>query len=266
MGRSGRSGVAVVAHRGASADAPENTLAAVRRALEQGADAIEVDVRLTRDGHAVLVHDASLARTTDAAAVLRGLGPWNVADLTLGQVRRLDAGSWRGPHFAGERVPTVASLLALLADRRAGLLLEIKAPRLHAGIEQAVAAALTAAAGWDLTRRDATRLVVQSFDWASMRTVHRLLPHVAVGLLGRPAEPRLPALSRYAAEITPVHHTVDAAYVERVHALGMAVRAFTVNDPDEMRRLAAAGVDAVITDRPAAALAALAPRKPAAQT
>src|SRR5688500_1112345 len=91
--------VLAVAHRGASARAPENTLAAVRLAADLGADAVEVDLQRTRDGALVLLHDAGLGRTTDAATRLRGRGPWSVGSLTLEEVRRLDAGSWKAPEF-----------------------------------------------------------------------------------------------------------------------------------------------------------------------
>lgn len=99
--------VRVIAHRGASSDAPENTMAAFERALELGADGFEFDVQLTSDGHPVVVHDTMLDRTTN------GTGP--VFHASLAEVRSLDAGSWFGPDFAGERVPTLEEVLALPA-------------------------------------------------------------------------------------------------------------------------------------------------------
>ena len=109
-----RHGVATIAHRGASSEAPENTLAAVRRAVQLGADMVEVDVQRTCDGVLVLMHDATLTRTTDAADVLPDRAPWSVADLAYAEVRRLDAGRWMSPRFAGERVPTLVEVLRLL--------------------------------------------------------------------------------------------------------------------------------------------------------
>src|SRR5688500_13615694 len=99
--------VLAIAHRGARARAPENTLAAVREAAALGADAVEVDVQRTRDGALVLVHDATLSRTTDAASRLPRRGPWSVGSMTLREIRRLDAGSWKAPEYAGQRVPTL---------------------------------------------------------------------------------------------------------------------------------------------------------------
>lgn len=99
----------IIAHRGSSADRPENTLAAYRRAIEAGADAIEIDLRLTKDGHLVSLHDDTLDRTTD------GSGP--VESITLAEVRKLDAGAWFGPEFKGERVPTFPEILKLARGR-----------------------------------------------------------------------------------------------------------------------------------------------------
>ena len=102
-------GVIVVAHRGSVHLAPENTLAAIEKAIEQGADLIEIDIRQTRDGHLVLMHDATVDRTTD--------GSGRVAEMTLAQIKRLDAGSWFAARFAGERVPTLAEALQAMQGR-----------------------------------------------------------------------------------------------------------------------------------------------------
>ena len=107
----------IVAHRGSSADSPENTLAAVRRAIDAGATAIEVDVRTTKDGHLVALHDATLDRTTD--------GTGAVNDLTLAEVKKLDAGGWFDAKFRGEKVPTLKEVLALCGNR-ADVLLDLK--------------------------------------------------------------------------------------------------------------------------------------------
>ena len=103
----------VLAHRGASGRAPENTLVAARLAMALGADGVECDLHRTVDGALVVVHDHHLRRTTDAPTVLPGGAPWHVADLTLDEVRRVDAGAWFGPEFAGEPVPTLAGWAAV---------------------------------------------------------------------------------------------------------------------------------------------------------
>ncbi|SEM51909.1 glycerophosphodiester phosphodiesterase [Nonomuraea pusilla] len=238
--------VTAVAHRGASAYAPENTVAAVELAAAQGADMVEVDVQETRDHQLVLMHDTTLARTTDVESVHPGLSPWRVADLTLAQIRRLDAGSWFGRQYAGQRVPTLAEVLDVAGDAGVGLLVELKDPRLHPGVEERLAAELRRDPAW---LRDG-RLVVQSFDWASMQTFHRLLPGVPVGLLGRAPTSRLAELARYADQVNPPYETLSAEYVKLVHQAGLRVFAWTVDSPDAMRRMIAYGVDGVITNRP----------------
>src|SRR5688572_17841479 len=127
-----RADVDIVAHRGASGVAPENTLAAVRLALKQGADIIENDIMRTSDGQLVIMHDVSLARTTDVEQVFPDRSPWNVGSFTLAEIKQLDAGSWFSPKFAGERVPTLREWV--LAVGSAGMLLEAKDPQLYPGI------------------------------------------------------------------------------------------------------------------------------------
>ncbi|GAA2295649.1 hydrolase [Nonomuraea roseoviolacea subsp. roseoviolacea] len=235
-----------VAHRGASAYAPENTLAAFELAAEQGADLYELDVQETRDHRLVLMHDTTLARTTDAERVFPGRAPWRVSGLSLAEIRKLDAGSWFGGDFAGERVPTLAETLSAMDGSGMGLLLEIKAPHLYPGIEARIAAELRRHPAW----LEPGRLVVQSFDWDSIRRFHALMPDVPVGLLGTPSVGRLAELSRFVDQINPPYQDITSDYVRRVHARGMRVLTWTVDDPAVMRRLLGHGVDGVISNRP----------------
>ncbi|MEV1176985.1 glycerophosphodiester phosphodiesterase family protein [Nonomuraea sp. NPDC049784] len=235
-----------VAHRGASAYAPENTIAAFELAGKQRADMFELDVQETKDHQLVLMHDATLTRTTDAERVFPDLSPWKVGDLTLAQIRKLDAGSWLSGEYKDEKVPTLGETLSEMSGSGMGLLLEIKEPALYPGIEARVAAELRRHSGWLAPGR----LVVQSFSWASMRTFHRLLPDVPIGLLGTPSTAELPGLAKFADQINPPYTTLTSSYVRRVHALGMKVLAWTVDDPDIMRRMLAYKVDGIITNRP----------------
>lgn len=239
-----------VAHRGASAYAPENTLAAVREGIRLGADLVEVDVQRSSDGVLVLVHDTTLARTTDVEQVFPDRAPWRVGDFTWAEIQRLDAGSWKAPSFAGEPVPTLRAALEEIRSSRAGLLLEVKAPALYPGIEADVAAEMRSVPGYVDAAVRADRLVVQSFDWDSMRAYRRVEPTVPVGLLGRPDPAVLPELARWADQVNPHHRTVDAAYVDAVHAAGMTSSVYTVNEVADMERALALGVDGIITDRP----------------
>lgn len=239
-----------VAHRGASTYAPENTIAAFKLAQAQGADMFELDVQETRDHCLILMHDTTLARTTNAEAIFPDRAPWEVSDFTLAEIRMLDAGSWFGERFRGEPVPTLAETLRVMRGGRLGLLLEVKAPERYPGIEQRVAGELRRNPYWLIPDPRGRRLVVQGFDWDSMRTFHRILPWVPIGLLGTPAVTELPKLAEFATQINPRHRDLSADYVERIHALRMEVFTWTVDDPSIMRQVIAYKVDGVITNRP----------------
>ncbi len=242
--------VANVAHRGASAYAPENTLAAVREGIEMRSDLIEVDVQRAKDGELIIVHDTNLARTTDVEQVFPDRAPWKVADFTYAELSRLDAGSWKGAEHAGEQIPTLSEVIDTVRASRAGLLLEIKAPQLYPGIEADVVDTMRKVPGYVESAVAADRLVVQSFSFDSMRTYSELEPSVPVGLLGTPAVAQLPELATWADQVNPHHKSFDAAYVDAVHAAGMDLLTWTVDDPADMNAAIDKGVDGVISNRP----------------
>lgn len=194
--------MAVVAHRGSAADAPENTLAAVRLALEHGADVVETDVKRTRDGVLVVLHDESLARTTDVRDVFPEREPWWIGDLTLEEVRRLDAGSWFGPAFTGEQVPTLREWMDAVGD--AGMLIEAKEPHLHPGIEHELDAELRAVPPLAEGLAEG-RLVVQSSNRDWLRAFHDLAPDVPLALVhhGVPDEDLLAQDSEWLDALNP---------------------------------------------------------------
>ncbi|GAA3725627.1 hydrolase [Salinactinospora qingdaonensis] len=241
-----------VAHRGASAYAPENTLAAIDEAQARGATAVEVDVQRTRDGQLVLIHDTTLARTTDVEEVFPDRAPYNVGDFTLTEIRRLDAGAWFDAGYAGERVPTLQQGLDRLRGHGLNLLLEVKSPQLYDGIETDIAEVLWRNRWWLTPAGQGypPRLTVQSFDWAAMELSHSLLPDVPHGLLGKVPAAEIPTYARWADQINPSHTDIDAGYVEAVHAAGMRTFVYTVNDPADMRTAIDRGVDGIISDRP----------------
>ena len=239
-----------VAHRGASADAPENTLSSIRRAISLGADLIELDVQRSSDGALVLMHDTTLARTTDAQRVFPARWPWRVADFRYEELMRLDAGSWKSHRFAGERIPLLEEAVEVIRNSEAGLLLELKAPELYSGIVSDVVTAMSAVPGYVESAVAARRLVVQSFNVAAMKDHKTQAPSVPVGLLGNPAASHLPVLATWADQVNPGHLSVDKAYVDRVHSLGMECLVWTVNWAPAMRRALALGVDGIITNRP----------------
>jgi glycerophosphoryl diester phosphodiesterase len=257
-----RGEITVFAHRGASAYAPENTAAAVRLARRLGVSWVENDVQRTSDGHLVVVHDTTLGRTTDAEERFPDRSPWRVADFTLAEIESLDAGTWFGPGFCTERIPTLGRYLGLLDRTHQGLLLEIKAPELYPGIEEQVAGEL-ARHGWLDRDHVAGRLVVQSFSADSLRTFHLARPDVRTGFLGAPAPADLPGYAEFADEINPPYQDATAGYVAAVHQVTGAhgkpleVNAWTVNDAGTAQRLVAAGADGLISNAPDTVLRAV---------
>ncbi len=248
-------GPTVVAHRGASGYAPENTLAAVDKAAELGIRWVENDVQRTKDGELVVVHDDNLRRTTNAEEVFPGRSPWKVKDFTAAEIARLDAGSWFGSEYAGVRVPTLKQYVDRVEHNHQKLLLELKSPELYPGIEQQTLKVL-ANEGWLDGQHLAGRLVVQSFSADSIRTVHQLKPALKTGLLGTPAVSDLPAFAEFTDQINPSHGSLSLSYVSSVrafdgpHGRPLEVFAWTVDDADTARRVTGYGVDGVITNRP----------------
>jgi glycerophosphoryl diester phosphodiesterase len=245
----------VVAHRGASAYAPENTLAAVDKAAELGIRWVENDVQRTKDGELVVLHDESLQRTTDVEEVFPGRAPWKVKDFTAAEIARLDAGSWFGSRYAGARVPTLEQYVRRVERHRQNLLLELKNPALYPGIERQTLKVL-ADEGWLDRRHVSGRLVVQSFDADSIRRVHDLKPAVKTGFLGAPAVSDLPEYAKFTDQINPSHSTLSAGYVSSVHKLTgphdkpLEVFTWTVDDAATARRAAGYDVDGIITNKP----------------
>lgn len=244
----------IVAHRGASAQAPENTMEAFRLAVELGADAIELDVHLTDDGQLAVIHDETLDRTTD-----RG-GP--VASLTMDDIRAADAGAnfhrtddagfaFRG---RGLRVPSLPEVLEWLPPSL-GLVIEIKA-------RAAVDPLVEALRGHPV--RDGDRLQVISFDQPSIERVHELDPSIPTGYLLVPGESVEPALTWVSSRGHVAVHPWEGDLgldpmptLAQAHAFGLRVGCYVVNDPTRMQHLAACGIWGFVTDQPDVAVAAL---------
>ena len=219
----------VVAHRGANGHAPENTLAAFRLAADQGADAIEFDVRATADGHLVVIHDASLARTTD--------GEGEIGALTLEEVRRADAGGRRGAAFLGERVPTLDEVLCAARGR---LLVDIELK--VTGIETQVVE--------HLARLEMIPdALVTSFLEEALLATRAVDQGVALGLLQQwPNTARLVDLGTDV--YLPPVRALSAAMVQFCRTRGVRVIPWTVRSADEARAALQWGVRALIADDP----------------
>ena len=228
-------------HRGASAYAPENTLAAFRLAAEMGADGVELDAKVARDGVVVIMHDPTVDRTTD--------GTGRVSDLTLAELKRLDAGAKFHAKFAGERIPTLEEVFEAVSNQ---LIINIELTNYASRGDDLEFKVLDLIAKHNL----ADRVMVSSFHPLSLRKVKRAAPHIVCGLLysadspiylrqtwGAPLIPDLEARH-------PEYPLVDAGFVRRVHARGQKINVWTVNEEADMRRMIEAGVDAIMTDKP----------------
>lgn len=228
-------------HRGASADAPENTLPAFALALGQGADGFELDVQLTRDDEVVVIHDETLERTTN------GTG-W-VLDHSLAELRRLDASAGR-PGFRNVRIPVLAEVLELLVDSDATVNIELKTDNLpNRGIEERVLEVVAASGVGD-------RVLFSSFNHYTLRNLRKLGAEQPCGAL---ISDRLFKPWRYvqALGVQALHPSVQwvtRGLVEKCHRRDLAVHAWTVNSRKGLRRQFTHGVDAVITDVPALAV------------
>lgn len=273
----------LVAHRGASAYAPEHTKAAYDLAIEQGADYVEQDLGVTRDGMLVSIHDATLERTTNVQHMFpdrfttdaKGQKRWFVVDFTLEEIKRLDAGSRFDTKFAGERILTWDEAVDVVAGR-AGLYPELKTPDLYRdrGVDiVAVFAGALKRRGLDVETaiKGRSPLVIQTFDEQALRDAARLLPKVPrTMLIGGEAlvarwlssQERVRELATFATGIGPAKQIVaeHPEIVAWAHAAGLTVTPYTFRSADtgafpdvaaEMRHfLFRLGVDALFTDNP----------------
>jgi len=225
----------VIAHRGGTG--PDGTIAGCRRTLAEGVAFLELDVRLTQDGQAVILHDPTVDRTTD--------GKGAIVNLTLAEVKRLDAGVRFDPAYAGERVPTVLELLEAVGSK-AVILLELKVPQ----AADPVLHAIQSAGAFD-------RAVVRTTDKEILRKIRDRDPRFLTGTMG--AMPDFGEVDEVVKELkslgvrsfTPqTGRPVIRPLVDRFHAAGIAVWGTNTNDEAQWRRLLDAGVDGIITDRP----------------
>jgi glycerophosphoryl diester phosphodiesterase len=225
----------VIAHRGASAAAPENTMAAFRQAVRMGATFIETDLQLTKDARLVAMHDPTLDRTSSG----RGL----VRDYTLADLRQFDAGAWFGPQFAGEKIPTIEEIIGFARENDVVFYLEVKHDTW--GMEHALVGALR-------ELKEAARAAVISFDANAIANVRRFDPTFITGFLyDRPVpDPVQKAVGLGARQIVPHFKLLDKDLVDAAHAAHLQVVTWTVNEAADMRKVLATGVNGVMTDHP----------------
>ncbi len=212
---------------------------------------MENDIQRTADGELVIVHDTTLARTTDVEQVFPDRAPWNIADFTLAEIKRLDAGSWFAPEFAGERVPTLEEWVDAVG-RKTGMLLEAKEPGSTRASRWTSTSSCARCRSFTRALR-AGRVVVQSFDHEWLRGYDDLAPDVPTGLLfaGGPTErARSPTQRRGLEQANPALGDMTEATVDQIHAFGLETHVWTVNGGQDMRRAISWDVDGIITNYP----------------
>jgi glycerophosphoryl diester phosphodiesterase len=235
--------VLAIAHRGASGYAPENTLAAFRRAVAQGVTFIETDLHLTRDAHFVAIHDETVERTTN--------GHGEIHNMTLAELKRLDAGSWFASEFMGERIPTLEEILEFARKNDVVFYLELK-PSGFWGGEHALISALR-------NSSEIPRSVIISFDPAILAALRKIEPTLMTGLLysGKTENPFEKAVEIGARQIAMRGDLVTPNFLQQARKRDLQVVCWTVNSQPHMRLLASAGVDGIMSDYPDRLLAVL---------
>jgi glycerophosphoryl diester phosphodiesterase len=241
----------VLGHRGAKAYAPMNTIPAFELAADQGADGVELDVHLTKDGHPVIVHDFTVDSTTDGSGLVR--------EMTLAEVKALDAGSWFGPEFAGLRVPTLGEVFEAVGQRLF-INVEIKSETVETdGVEQVVADVIVAHGMRD-------RVIVSSFNPYALQRFRAIMPDVPIGFLYQTGYQPVGDVDMLALmnslnvgyeALHPHQLMIDADYMAAARQSGHFVNTWTVNDPARAVELRDLGVNAIITDNPDTVIAAL---------
>jgi glycerophosphoryl diester phosphodiesterase len=235
--------VFIIGHRGASGHAPENTLAAFKKAVALGATFIETDLQLSRDARFVAIHDDTLERTTN--------GHGKVHDQTLAALRRIDAGSWFGSDYAGERIPTLEEILEFSKKNDIVFYLELK-PSGSWGGEHALIGALRESG-------EVARVVVISFDSTILAGLRKIEPTLMTGVLydGQLADPLKTAVDVGGRQLVVRGDLVTPAMIVEARKRDLQVVCWTVNHPAHIRLLIAAGVDGIMSDYPDRLVAAL---------
>jgi glycerophosphoryl diester phosphodiesterase len=230
----------IFAHRGSSHYAPENTLAAFQLAIEHKADAIELDAKLTKDGEVVVIHDQTVDRTTD--------GKGRVDELTLPDIKELDAGSYFDVTFKNERIPTLREVFEIIKDR---IIINVEITNYSSPFD------LLPAKIADLVKQNdlVNTVFFSSFNPIALRKIHQLLPNAPIGFLtfsgisGKLARSWLSHLIPYQS-LNPAKQDVNVALLTKFHSKNKKVYVYTVNEPEEMNTLYKMGVDGIFTDDP----------------
>ncbi|MBR0630955.1 glycerophosphodiester phosphodiesterase [Bacillus altitudinis] len=229
----------IIAHRGSSSAAPENTIAAFDVAVEQGADYIELDVQMTMDQHIVVIHDDTVERTTNGNGLVKSY--------TLDQLKKLDAGSWFDQQYTNERIPTLQEILERYSQR-IGILIEIKHPKRQIGIEKAVARIINQFAY-------SRHIIIQSFDVHALQRIKAFAPSLRTALIIKPdafklTKRKLTTYSSFANGLNMKKTMINRWWIDRIHTFGMDVFIWTVKDQKTADRIKKYPINGVVTDNP----------------
>jgi glycerophosphoryl diester phosphodiesterase len=237
--------VEIIAHRGSSHDAPENTLASIQLGWEQANDGVEIDIHLTKDGEIVAIHDFDTKRTAGRDKP--------VVEQTLAELRELDAGAWKDPKFAGERIPTLDEILATVPEGKR-IFIEIKVgPEIVPTMVESI----------QRSGKKPEQLVVIAFRYDTLRASKEQLPELEHYYLAGYRQDRqtgeFPRIDDVIAQALEANFEginldyrwpIDREFVEKVNGKGLKLYVWTVNDPDVAARMRDVGVDGITTDRP----------------
>ncbi|KON90278.1 hypothetical protein AF332_12375 [Sporosarcina globispora] len=223
-----------IAHRGASALAPENTLASFEKAIELGFDYIELDVRLSKDKQLVVIHDADVQRTTD--------GEGQIEYFTVKDLKKLDAGSWFSPAFAGEKIPLLNEVLTRYSGK-IGIIIEMKSPENHPGMTEILADTLK----WF---KSSSQIKVQSFHVNELKKFHQLAPKIPAGLLlSKPLDLFHLASYRDFASFLSVHHLLlSKSFINQAELFGYEIYSWTISKQYQFADMQRLGVQGIISD------------------
>lgn len=262
----------IIAHRGDSAHAPENTLAAIMAAGVAGADWVEVDVQMTSDGHLICLHDLTLNRTTNAVECYPRRSSYQALGFTLDEIRGLDAGSWFSPGFAGERIPSLDAAVSVARESGMCLLIEVKdwpayGKRAHEILDNLVH--LLAGASFPDPGLPYGGAIVQSFYPDVLKRAAVVIPEIVRFQLAPAFSVFIPSIypsvsaalddvATYAPGVGIADEAATSDLIGQIGERGLATFVWTVNDPIRMRELVEMGVAGIITDDPGLAKPALA--------
>jgi glycerophosphoryl diester phosphodiesterase len=230
--------IMVIGHRGAAGEAPENTLTSFQLAVEQGADAIELDIHLSKDGEIIVCHDASIERTTNGLGLIK--------NLTAAEIKRFDAGAWFSPRFSGQTIPLLTEVLDLVPEH-IWINIEIKSDYQGQTVLKLVELLRI--------RKRLDKIVISSFDHDCLKRLKTLEPRTKIGLLyGNAISNPVAYVKSLGVEVYSLHPSfklIQRMNMQQIQAAGLQIYPYTINKEKDYSSMIQSGVSGIITDFPA---------------